>query len=276
LELEQQKWSQFSSRLYLNSQMSNLETKKRPDIAEWQAESLRLTAFLSPSAQIHEQDWWKALTGELSDRKTSEPRTGIQQEEGRFKDDKVDGKLFLMIQPTRIDWQLVPLDSPELGFPTMGSFLDSVDSFLALMLRWLETAPPIQRLAFGASLFQLVNNSQEGYKRLSTYLHFNLDEDSSDFFYQINRPRKSSSIRTSDLTINRLSKWSISLLASLAFSPNQLAQYIVKPAQFAVRLELDINTAGDFSDELPSEQLPQIFRELVELGQEIVTEGDVK
>jgi hypothetical protein len=52
--------------------------------------------------------------------------------------------------------------------------------------------------------------------------------------------------------------------------------YIANLAQIAVRLDLDINTTADFSSELPSEQLPKIFRELIELGREIAREGDVK
>ncbi|HEY9669793.1 MAG TPA: hypothetical protein V6C91_23475 [Coleofasciculaceae cyanobacterium] len=256
--------------------MSDLETKERPHPAEWQAESLRLTAFLSPSAQIGEQDWWKTLIGELPDSRLSQPRTGIQQEEGTFKDDRVEGKLILTIQPTRIDWQLVPPDIPDTVFSTTGSLLDSLDSFLSLMLRWLENAPQVQRLAFGASLLQIVNDYKEGSKRLSVYLPFNVEEDSSDLFYQINRPRKSNSADIPNLMINRLSKWNVVLLASIVVSSSQPAQYISQPAQLAVRLELDINTAADFSTALPAEQLPQIFQELVELGREITREGDIK
>jgi len=258
--------------------MSGLEDKQHhPDTVHWQAQSFRLTAFLSPSAQIVEQDWWKKLTGELPDRKTSEPKTGIQQEEGRFKDDKIDGQLVLTIHPTRIDWQLVPiLDAPDSGFSTIGMFAESVDLFLKLMLRWLETAPSIQRLAFGAILSKPVNSSKEGYEFVSSYLPFNLDEDSSDFLYQINRPRKSTFNEASDLSINRLSKWSVSLLTSFAFDPTTLAQYITKPPQFSVRLELDINTTPTLAGELSAEELPQIFQELVELGKEIASKGDIK
>jgi hypothetical protein len=60
------------------------------------------------------------------------------------------------------------------------------------------------------------------------------------------------------------------------FSPSQPTPYITNLAQIAVRLDLDINTTADFSSELPSEQLPKIFRELIELGREIAREGDVK
>lgn len=252
------------------------EVKQHTEV-DWQTESFRLTAFLSPSAQISEQDWWKILTSEVPDRKISEPKIGLQQEEGKFKDEKIEGNLVLTVQPTRVDWQLVPLlDILTSGFPTLGLFSDSLESFLTLMLRWTELAPSIQRLAFGAVLTKSVNSLKEGYQLVSSYLPFDLDEESSDFLYQINRPIKSKSIKTYDLSINRLSRWSVSLFTGFNIDPIRPEQYIARPPQFSIRLELDINTAADFSVELNSEQLPQILRELIELGKEIATQGDQK
>lgn len=262
--------------------MIELEDKQNSDSIFWQAESFRLSAFLSPSAQIVDEDCWKNLTGEFPDKKISEPKMGIHQEEGRFKNEQIDGQLILTIQPTRVDWQLVPiLDVPDLGLPVVGIFENSVGLFVELMLRWLKTAPSIQRLAFGTVLVQPVNSLKDGYNRLSSYLSFPLDEDSSDFLYQINRPRKLSSIEISDFSINRLSKWSVSQLSVRIFAgsvsdPSQLAQYLTKPNQFAVRLELDVNTTEDFLGELSSEKLPDIFQELVKLGIEIERKGDIK
>ncbi len=247
---------------------NSLETQPTPNPAEWEAESLRLTAFLSPSAQIDRQDWWKTIVGDLPERTTSERSTGLQQEEGKFR----DGKLSLIVQPTRIDWQLTPPDISPIGFPKIGPWLDSLRSFHDLMLSWIAIAPPVQRLAFGAVFLLQVPNSQEGYKKLSTYLPFELDKDSTDFFYQINRPRKSTSARQLDLKINRLSKWNV--LGGFALSLNQPLQ--IKPTQFSLRLELDLSTAEDFQNELPSEQLPQILSELVEIGKEIALKGDIK
>ena len=172
---------------------------------------------------------------------------------------------------------MVPIiDISGSGFPAIGMLTESVDLFLKSMLKWLETAPPIQRLAFGAVLIKPVNSSKEGYEQVSSYLPFDLDEHSSDFLYQINRPRKSACVETFDLSINRLSKWSVSLLASFAFDPSKQEQYITRPPRFSIRLELDVNTTPDFSEEVSSENLPHVFRELVELGKEIASEGDIK
>lgn len=42
-----------------------------------------------------------------------------------------------------------------------------------------------------------------------------------------------------------------------------------------VHLELDINTAANFTQDLPGSVLPQLFQELVDLGVEIAQEGDI-
>ena len=44
---------------------------------------------------------------------------------------------------------------------------------------------------------------------------------------------------------------------------------------YACRLELDINTDGDFEGELPRQALPALWDELVRLGAEIAEKGDV-
>jgi len=241
---------------------------------DWKAQNLRLTAFLSPSAQVGEQDWWTMLTGDIPDSKVFQPKTGIQKQEGKFKNEKVDGQLVLTVQPSRIDWQLIPLDVPDSGFPEIGLFTESVESFSELIMQWLQNAPSLQRLAFGAILHQSTASSQEGYEKLSEYLAFDLDNDSSEFLYQINRPRKSQNLNL-DLIINRLSKWSVNLLAGFILSP-EMRRYSLRPAEFALSLELDINTSADFSGELHPEKLSEIFQELVNLGQEIANKGDIK
>lgn len=261
----------------LGEQMVVIGAGQNSDSLPWQAESFRLTAFLSPSAQVSEQDWWQAVTGEPPDRATSQPRIGLEQKEGTFKDEKAEGNLVLTTQPTRIDWQLVSIpDAKDPGFPTIGSFVDSLDSFLGLMVRWLEATPPVQRLAFGSTLNKSVNTSREGYRWISSYLPFDLDEDSSDFLYQINRPRQAASVGIDDrLLINRLSKWSVVLLSGFSFDPRNPEQYISMLPHFSARLELDINTAADFSGEL-TPNASQIFQELVELAKEIAVKGDIK
>jgi len=258
--------------------MSQQNVVGRLSLEAWQAEILRLTAFPSPAAQLGEPTWWKDLVGEPPETKISQPRTGGQQEEGRFDESR---KLVLRVEPTRIDWLLTPIDDwarEAKGIPTTGSFPESLQIFLQLMLRWFEfaTCPAVQRLAFGATVLLPVENQQAGYRQISAYFPFQLDpEGSSDFSYQINRPRDSTS-GISGLRINRLSKWSVVrvTMGELALGP-AVVGYSARQAHDVCRLELDINTAPDFQGELSREQLPQIFQELVNLGREIVREGDI-
>jgi len=162
---------------------------------------------------------------------------------------------------------------------TIGPVREALDIFSPLMRRWfeLESCPPVQRLAFGAILRQPVNDQQSGYRQISAYLPFvKLDaENSSDFSYQINRPRVSTS-GFAELKINRLSKWSVVAGQSIQFAVGLTsARYLPGRAYFACHLEVDINTAAEFQGELPRDQLPQIFQELVDLGIEIAREGDI-
>jgi hypothetical protein len=163
--------------------MSNSKQKQQSNLNEWYAESLRMTAFLSPSAQISQQNWWQDIVGELPQNEISQPKTGIKRYDGLFKNNGVEGVLLLTIQPTRIDWQLLPLESSVPEFPKIGLFENSLISFQDLMLRWLENSPTLQRLAFGANLLQSVESVRQGYEKLSNYLLFELDLDSSDFSY---------------------------------------------------------------------------------------------
>ena len=151
--------------------------------------------------------------------------------------------------------------------------------FLELMQRWfqLETFPLINRVALGVILTQPVETKREGYQRLSTYIpsvHIDI-ENTSDFHYQINRPRSSRS-GVPDLRINRLTKWSVALWrgATISMGPESV-QHSMGREHFACRLELDINTAPGLTAEIARENLPRILEELADLADEIAREGDI-
>jgi len=245
----------------------------------WEAESLRFTAFPAPIAPVEEPSWWKDLIGEPPERRMTAPKKGTLQEEGNFD----GGRLVLSIQPMRIDWLLTAATRQEEGletFPTVGPFAETLKTFSALIDRWIqsETFPAVKRVALGTVLLQQVEDKHVAYGRLARYLpKVELDTlNSSDFFYQINRPRASTS-GIANLKINRLSKWSVSSWRSalIAVTPGSLEQAAMGPEVFTCRLELDINTAPDSSEPLPREMLPRILQELVNLGEEIARDGDV-
>jgi hypothetical protein len=251
-----------------------------PPLTVWQVESLRVTAFPSPAAQIEGSTWWAEVAEGEPDTNISHPKRGEAQFEGRAH----IGKLILQIQPLRIQWVLSATDEQRGADspPTIGSFPEVATAFLPLMDRWfqLDTFPLIQRLAFGAVLLQPVEERRTGYRQIAPYLHrwLRLDPDnSSDLLYQINRPRPST-LEIPQLAINRLSKWGVAVYRHFAapLEPAAPTTYLFPTEElFTCLLEIDMNTSQHFPRELEQEQIPEILRELVNLGMEIAQEGDI-
>lgn len=252
---------------------SKIESRKLTEASakHWPlVNSLRFSAFFSISVPI-ENKWWEEVTECSPDSTTTHLKSGVQITEGQFKDENIEGKLILMVHPTRIDWQLFPLNNI-----TIGEMEDSLNSFLALIRRWITISPPVQRIAFGALLNTPLKSKKEICEWIAFYLpKIDLDEESSEFAFQINRPRIST--RISDLYINRLSKWRVdtSFVVDLLNSTQFLEPQHPEP-QLSAKLELDISTVPSGSIKFSSEEYSKVFEELVELGKEIVIKGDIK
>ncbi len=268
-----------------------MSARKKPDhgakdrfcIAEWETQVLRMTAFPAKDTNFNypatEPSWWEQLVGEPPALKAAEPRIQAHREEGPIG----SGILKMTLFPARIDWLLEASD-PEPqdeipGPPSVGDFIGALGIFKPLMTKWIVSLSlqPISRLAFGATLLHRVPSQQKGYELLSSCLpDVNLDsQSSSEFMYQINRPRCSRSVADS-LDINRLSRWSVMGFATLGVMVNkdQSRSSISEPI-FACSLVLDINTSEDRSEEIDKKTLSAIFQELVDLGKEIASHGDI-
>jgi hypothetical protein len=246
----------------------------------WLVSSVRMTAFPTPHSARDKSNWWQDIMGELPEKQTAQPRREIFEEQGPFH----GGVLTLKITPFRIDWTFMftvgqVIEQSDASSPL--SFPAVREKFIPLMTNWLtlDTCPTLQRLAFGAHLLQPVNELEDGYRRLAEYLHFvRLDPlPSSDFRYETNRRRMSTS--RAELGINRLSKWSVMLIRNAQISLRELGERSMDVAgggrAYFVGLELDINTMPEFDGELVRANTPNIWSELVGLGCEIVSQGDV-
>lgn len=240
----------------------------------WEAESLRLTLFAGASAPLPDPSWWLELFGEQPQTRVQSPKLSQLEERGPLG----AGMLVLKTSPGRIDWLFTPVmqegEGPPGELPGIGTFDDAIGFFLPPMVRWLKMSPPARRLALGTTVHQSVPDRQEGYRLLATYLQsVSIDiQNSSDFSYQINRPRPSMS-GIAGLKINRLTKWSV---ASLVWHSVE-AGAPMRPVRMAsaCRVELDINTAPDFQGELSNDQQYAVLEELTELTREILRRGDV-
>ena len=241
----------------------------------WHAESLRLTAFWNADARVESQEWWAELVGRAPETRTSRPKAGEFLDQGPYE----GGNLTLSIRPERVDWQLSPLiqEEEDPSFLEIGPMSTSFPPFIDTMKRWLSKGAPITRLALGVVLHLPAPSKEKGYERLASFLKtVTIDpKGSSDFLYQINRPRKTT-VGITELTINRLSIWSVA--ASKRFrvvASADGAETWNSPAAHSCRLQVDVNTPSDYKGNLPAAKLHPLLDELVDLALEISTKGDI-
>jgi len=239
---------------------------------DWHAQVLRLSVFLAPGETADPRDWWRSVANAEPENTESKPRIGTRRDSGSFD----EGLLIMEFQPSRSDWLYCERPDAE-GSLVQGNLVPRIETFSDAMRRWFPVCPRIARLAFGAVLTLPSDSKADTYRTLSNYLTFDVDgECSSDFLYQINRQRQS--VVIPNLLIHRLMKWGcVQMVQSvLTFG---LSEAVVSRnpvvASHRCLLELDINTANESPEAIDAESLPQLFDELVGLGQEIVREGDV-
>jgi hypothetical protein len=247
-------------------------------IAAWDVESLRLTAFPIPASPIEDVGWWKSLMGEPPEVEILHPRVGGKRMEGTFE----QGRLVIQTSPTRIDLFAIPSPAQEApsGFSKIGKFEQILGRFDdEVMHRWLtlDSCPEIRCVAFWAVLLSPVDSKVSGYRQLAAYLpSVTVDpEHSTDLFYQINRPRESAT-GIPDLKINRFSKWFVAQMftADFVWEPTRILTHDAPQGYLACCLELNISTDAERREPLPRETVSNIWQELLNLGKDIVIDGD--
>src|SRR5208282_1080222 len=240
----------------------------------WLAQNLRWTSFSTEPGPVDPLSWWKDLIGQPPEASVSRADMGLQQQEGPFG----SGRLSLVLLPGRIDWHLNPAPNPagNEAILNLGSYAAAVQSLRPLLLRWFEICPTPMRVALGAVLIQSDPNLRTGYERLANYLKGSVrvdSEGSSEFTYSINRPRPS---RIGSFNMNRLSKWLVAAAQTLQIAAAAgTAQPAVVRTQYFCRLELDMSTPAGLNQGLLRPQLTAIFDEMVALGGEIASKGDI-
>lgn len=253
---------------------NNVSDSKFP----WKVNSFRFTFFPRPSYEADENLWQK-LTGNAPENVSYKFKGQIKHFDGLYN----SGSFIIDADPSRIHFIFAPNStSQELGVGlNLGDYAETMDTFTSIVNKWfsIENCPVVNRLAVGGILFNPVNSKNEGYQQLQKYLKDSVIvdiENSFDFSYSINRPRKSSTF-TKNVTINRLSRWSVQNFEM------HLQDISVKDGtsnlvsqEFGVNLEFDINTHADFRGEFSLEDQKTIFPELLSHGQEIAEKGDIK
>lgn len=256
-----------------------MNTTKKSDSYDWHVDLLRFTGFPMPDFQIEHPNWWKDVVEEPSETRLIQSRRGLFQDKGPYK----EGELLLKIEPFRIDWLYRSIQSPEEQSKksSLGLFHEAISIFTTLTNKWfaMKDFPPLQRIAFGAIIYQPVASHEEGYKKLSKYLNASVKldpEGSSDFLYQINRPRDSNT-DIANLKINRLMKWLVRRNRLIGFAFDDEHRDIYKGQEtFACSLEIDINTFPESNKRFSATECQIVFDELIQLALEISQKGDIK
>lgn len=250
-----------------------------PGIGSWLVEMLRITCFPTDTGTIDVAEWWTKALGEAPESTTMKPKEGAQLCEGPLG----TWRLRVSMQPGRVDWTFAPGvsdQSLELLIPALSPFPKASEEFLAVADKWFaaEACPQIRRLAFGANLLQSVESGPDGYRLASKYLKRSVKidaEGSRDLLYRINR-RKPSALSMPGLEINRLTTWSVVVLKHVAMMvEGEQASAMPVAKEYALRLELDINTTQEFRGPFGQPDLAVVLRELVDCAEDVGASGDI-
>jgi hypothetical protein len=250
-----------------------------PSVESWQTHYVRLIAFPVEPAYGGQQSWWEQLTGSPPDNSADQRQKRTREESGVY----AGANLVLSIDQLRITWTAaadpaIPEEAQQ-GLPSIGPFTERGAWFVDLMQRWLASCPPVTRLAFVADLIQPAESRVASYRLLDRYLrHVELDHEGSDsFLYRINRPTTSESIPA--LAINRLTTWA-ALRMDFLRAAGTLGAPMIQTERSdwnAARVEMDINTAPDFSGgPLPQDRLAAVYAEMAEMALQIASSGDTR
>jgi hypothetical protein len=250
------------------------EHNLRP-LNEWMTQSLRVTAFTTELVSdliLRSASWWDSVVSELPETKVENPKTSTLRIEGPFG----SGSLVLSIENGRVDWQFSATINPDEGIIWM-KLTDALNEFALPMLEWCEgSAPATSRLAFGAVVHLPVQDRERGYLQLQSYLPYvEVDPQSSDFFYQVNRHRVSKVVP--GLRINRLGRWNVGQMSirRVAVSAEGNATINTVDQEQACRVETDINCAPQ-KEAFSPQNLRLLCKELSSISSEVIEVGDRK
>jgi hypothetical protein len=264
--------------------MSPIVEYSLPNIEAWRVHDLRLTVFVDPLAPPEargERKRWEAVVGKPPENVSSRMFGTEHEENGPFP---AGGTLSYKRSPRGAEWFLESVPDPNKLETYFGMSTAVITPFKESMSRWLVDCPSLRRMAFGAALYLVVEDKNEGYRWLSRMLRIEPARlhpvYSGDFLYRINR-RRQSHCGVPNLEINRVSTWTW-LQLGVRTGEGEQSWLAIPPS--VCSLELDINTALDyrtgeryepFQGPLPRESHIPLFDELIDFAQEIAVKGDV-
>lgn len=247
---------------------------------DWFVDSLRATFFsAAPPPTANTREWWRLVAGSSdADLVVNEGPPGNASASGEV--DNATALLQVVCQPNRID--LIYAIATQFGddgviTQARNAFATSeLASFHERVKNWLQGAPLCHRVALGCVARLETESKEASYAMLQRFLPaLAIDPvGSTDFQYQVNRPRTSTSIGA-PLLLNRLSKWSAGIMRAKVSDAESTAPPRVASSRHYCKVELDINSAADNTTLFDQGALTSITSELFSLAAEILTKGEV-
>lgn len=244
-------------------------------------ESLRVSAFTPLQLdyrQMPVDQWWRSVADAEPENVAKNIANMHAVAEGPYS----AGRLSVTVGVARVDWTLSPLPSSSPShWPSVGDWPQGLHGFVSLLSNWFpHFVTPMNRLALGVAALCPVSDSDSGYRVLESALadivHPKLPTDLSDFLLQFNRPVPSQH-GPKGMVINRLGRWGAVRLAPVYVlvgtpPPAGATKTATSPGSFAVRVELDFNTAFESSQDISIEHAKKLLDEMSQLAVSYVEE----
>jgi hypothetical protein len=246
---------------------------------DWYAESFQLALFTG-SNWAQRRSLFEELAGTPPVDVSERGQFQMRQEAGPF------GNAYLRVSqhPARTDIFLTDFPNRNTTNPTAPDYrqffwIDKSAAAISLFDSVIAKLPlfslPVQRLAYLLTMIAPLTNAKSvvvALREKLPLLQFDPDVD-TDVSWQINRPRTIPAIGV----INRLSKWSMLLQASVFTAPLGIPHLLPippQPTEFAARVEVDVNTSSSIQ-EISGDAVPSIIATLRALALEIAEKGDI-
>jgi hypothetical protein len=233
-------------------------------IRPWLTLGVRLSVF-PVTPQEAPADLWEQVVGVAPETDQNQPRQHLRVQTGPWR----GGVMQLTVSSDRFVWLAGPSATPE-GFPDVENW--SVESVLpefigVITQPWLNSVDfGIKRVGFGLHSLLSAQDMVSAYRLLEELVpSVKIEpEETTEFFYQINRPKLS---RVLNVRLNRLMKWSVLFFrrTELQFTPERAQTVPVFERRYA-SLDNDVNTPAENLEPLDNGQLGAIYDELVELA----------
>ncbi len=213
-------------------------------------------------------DTWRIVVGGEPENTVNQRGVGLVQHTGPF----AEAVAALTMLPGRVDWLFSAIATGGPDDRVLGDFPAASEPFRTAISRWAasEHFPAVNRLALGIGLSEPTESRETGHARLRDFISVVPEGQTTDFLYQVNRPRPGSA-GVPNLSVNRLAKWSVPQVQLLTLS--SAAAPILAAPRTLVNLELDVNTSGDFTRRIPPDSLGAVLDDLWAGVAEIAANG---